>query len=296
MENPQSNIVPEAVSELLARAKDGDVSVMPALVECCMSQSHPPDMSAAVRCALRNSLHNPDCMCLLGLMHLFGNGMEKNEQRAVTYLRKAANDGQPYAALMLARLKREARGGLKKNPVRELELLQQACSHGAEVGVAEQAALILAALTEQADARHPESCFRCAEVCRKAFCVPQALERAAHYYLLAAEAGHARAQYELGRCYAEGRGVPQDIRKGVECLLDAAAHGHEKALSELERTVARLLESAQTGEAEVMEVCGRILNTEDDADGARAVCLRCLRDAAERGSEMAQLILRNAGC
>lgn len=197
MKNSLPDSLPEAVSELLSRAKAGDVSAMPGLVECCMSLSHPPDMSDAVLCALRNSLHNPDCMCLLALMHLFGNGMEKNERRAVTFLRKAANEGQAYAPLMLARLKRESRGGLKKNPVRELALLQQACSHGAEVGVAEQAALILAALQKEADAKHPESCFQYAEVCRKGFFVQQSVERAAHYYLLAAKAGHYRAQQML---------------------------------------------------------------------------------------------------
>lgn len=190
-----------------------------------MSQSHPPDMSDAVRCALRHCLHNPDCMCLLALMHLFGNGMEKNERRAVTYLRKAANEGQAYAPLMLARLKRETRGGLKKNPVRELALLQQACSGGAVVGVAEQAALIIPALQEVADAKHPDACFQYAEVCRKAFYVPQSLEQAAHYYLLAARAGHLKAQYELGRCYAEGLGVPKNAAEAERWNRCAAERG-----------------------------------------------------------------------
>lgn len=226
MENPPSDIVPEAVSALLARAKAGDVSAIPGLVECCMSQSHPPDMSDAVLCALRNSLHNPDCMCLLALLHLFGNGLEKNERKAVTYLRRAAGSGQPHAALMLARLKREARCGLKPNPVRELELLHLAYTGGVrEAGIEEAALRILSALREQADAKQPDACFRYAEVCQQAFFVPQDFKRAAQYYLLAAEGGHVWAQYELGRCYAEGRGVPKNAAEAERRNRLAAEQG-----------------------------------------------------------------------
>lgn len=192
-----------------------------------MSQSHPPDMSDAVLCALRGSLRHPECMCLLALMHLFGNGLEKNEGKAVTYLRRAADSGQPHAALMLARLKREARCGLKPNPVRELELLKLAYTGGvrAEAGIEESALLILTALREQADAKQPEACFRYAEVCRKAFFVPQDFKRAAQYYLLAAEGGHVRAQYELGQCYAEGRGVPKNAAEAERRNRLAAKQG-----------------------------------------------------------------------
>lgn len=41
--------------------------------------------------------------------------------------------------------------------------------------------------------------------------------------------GHAGAQYNLGQCYAEGRGVPQDIREAARWLRCAADQNHAAA-------------------------------------------------------------------
>ncbi len=46
---------------------------------------------------------------------------------------------------------------------------------------------------------------------------------------IAAEKGHKKAQYHLGRCYDKGEGVAEDNAKAFYWYLKAAAQGHAKA-------------------------------------------------------------------
>jgi len=52
-------------------------------------------------------------------------------------------------------------------------------------------------------------------------------------YRQGAEAGDAVAQFELGRCYAEGLGVQQDPKLSVMWFLKAAEQGHAVAQKQL---------------------------------------------------------------
>ena len=45
----------------------------------------------------------------------------------------------------------------------------------------------------------------------------------------AAEKGHKKAQYRLGRCYDKGNGVPENDKKAFYWYSKAAAQGHAKA-------------------------------------------------------------------
>ncbi len=54
-------------------------------------------------------------------------------------------------------------------------------------------------------------------------------KEAVYYYLLAANAGHAKAQLSLGACYRYGYGVNKDLQKAREWLSKAAAQGHQNA-------------------------------------------------------------------
>ena len=58
--------------------------------------------------------------------------------------------------------------------------------------------------------------------------VPHAAEAVA-WYRRAAEQGDARAQYNLGGMYREGRGVPQDAAGAVAWYRRAAEQGHARA-------------------------------------------------------------------
>ena len=55
-------------------------------------------------------------------------------------------------------------------------------------------------------------------------------EEAVHWYRLAAEQGHTRAQLNLGAMYATGEGVPQDLVFAYMWSDFSAAQGNESAL------------------------------------------------------------------
>lgn len=62
---------------------------------------------------------------------------------------------------------------------------------------------------------------------------PGGLERAAVWFLSAAEAGEAKAQHEYGLALANGDGVEIDRREGAAWLEKAAAQGHKEATDDL---------------------------------------------------------------
>ena len=49
------------------------------------------------------------------------------------------------------------------------------------------------------------------------------------WYLKAAAQDYAKAQYEVGKCYKNGEGVEKDRRKAVEWFAKAARHDHAEA-------------------------------------------------------------------
>lgn len=59
------------------------------------------------------------------------------------------------------------------------------------------------------------------------------LAEAARLLRLAADRGHAEAQYNLGNAYANGEGVPVDYAETARWLSAAAEQGHEKAKANL---------------------------------------------------------------
>lgn len=57
---------------------------------------------------------------------------------------------------------------------------------------------------------------------------------ATEYFIQAANAGHADAQYWLGACYRYGYGVSKDFQKAREWFGKAAAQGHGTARQALD--------------------------------------------------------------
>jgi TPR repeat protein len=58
-------------------------------------------------------------------------------------------------------------------------------------------------------------------------------DRIIDQYMLAAKAGDAESQFEMGTMYQYGRGVPQDFVRAVELYCHAAEQGHIGAQSNL---------------------------------------------------------------
>ena len=72
------------------------------------------------------------------------------------------------------------------------------------------------------------------------------LEAAARWFRLAAEAGIAAAQYELGVALVNGDGVAMDRREGVDWLQKAAIQGKAEAIADLESESGVLLRSSMS--------------------------------------------------
>ena len=54
-------------------------------------------------------------------------------------------------------------------------------------------------------------------------------EKAIPYLKKAAEMGHKKAQFKLGRCYDKGEGVPEDNIKAFQWYFKSAQQGYDKA-------------------------------------------------------------------
>ena len=59
--------------------------------------------------------------------------------------------------------------------------------------------------------------------------MPAPTKEAVKWYRLAAEQGHANAQFSLGVMYDNGKGVPQDYKEAVKWLRLAASQGYANA-------------------------------------------------------------------
>ncbi|MDP7667987.1 MAG: tetratricopeptide repeat protein [Rhodospirillales bacterium] len=79
--------------------------------------------------------------------------------------------------------------------------------------------------------------------------VPQDYAEAAKWYRMAAEQGHAGAQFVLGSMYANGQGVPQDYVAAHMWFDLSAARGDEKALA-VRDTVAGHMTPSEIAEAQ----------------------------------------------
>ena len=57
--------------------------------------------------------------------------------------------------------------------------------------------------------------------------------KAAYWYRLAADQGHAEAQYDLARLYADGQGVPKDETQAFKLVEMSAKQGYAPAATRL---------------------------------------------------------------
>ena len=84
-----------------------------------------------------------------------------------------------------------------------------------------------------ANAGHADAQFKLGECYWCATGVSQSDEAAAHWYRESAEQGHAEAQYKLGMCYLEGRGVTKDEAEATEWFHKSAEQGCARAIGQL---------------------------------------------------------------
>lgn len=142
---------------------------------------------------------DPAAQLNLGLAYLLGRGVSADENEAVAWFRKAADQGFAPAQSSLAQYYGSFVDGERRDLKRALEWFRKAADQGfAPAEYAMCTSYLGNDLTVKDDVLALKWC------------------------QLAGEQGHTRAQHELGQIYGEGRGVPVDKVKALSWLQRAA--------------------------------------------------------------------------
>ncbi len=162
-------------------------------------------------------------MTLLGELYANGDGVPKNEQKALAWFSLAADRGDKQAIFALAMARFAGRGGTQD--------------------MAEAAAL----LEKAAKLGHVAAAYNLALLYLEGQQVRQDVARAAELLRVAADAGSPEGQYALATLYKEGNGVPKDPAAAAKLLAAAARTGNVAA--EVEYAIA-LFNGTGTGKDE----------------------------------------------
>jgi TPR repeat protein len=201
-------------------------------------------------------------------MYARGEGLTKDNRQAITWLNKAAEQGDTEAQYQLAQMCEQGLGGTIDRPQAEYWYEKAAASHDV------RAQLRLGQLFE---AERPQ----------------EALE----LYRQAAGQGSSEANFALGRIYAEGEVVDQDFDKALDFLLRAAAQGEVNALPLLAQLVDRealhmtsewYQRAAEEGHEQAQYVIGNRLATGQGVPQNAPEALFWYMLAAEKGLPEAQ--------
>lgn len=197
-------------------------------------------------------------MCELGICYFTGKGVAKDKAEAMKWFSKAAEQGNAHAQYCLGimadsmnesvkwYIKAADQGhraaqyelgycyfngiGIDKDIDKGLEWIKKAANQGnkdAKDWLDYSVAVNrFREAAEQADASAQYNLGECYAYGRG---VDRNHIEAVKWFRKAAEQGHGAAQYKLGCCYLEGDGVEKDIDKGFEWLEKAANNGNEDA-------------------------------------------------------------------
>ena len=149
---------------------------------------------------------NAEAQFSLGWNYANGNGVPKDEVKAVMWFRKAAEQGSASAQNNLGVAYDEGKG-LPKDSAKAVEWYRKAAEQG---NISAQANLGL--MYDEGRG------------------VPKNFMEATKWFRKAAEQGSASAQNNLGAAYDNGRGVPKDEIEGLAWFNIAAAAGDSKAI------------------------------------------------------------------
>jgi len=154
-----------------------------------------------------------------------GKGVRRDDQSAVKWFRKAAEQGHAEAQVRLGGMYYYS-GGVPRDYQEALKWFRKA----AEQGLA-------------------QAQFSSGSMYYKGEGVPQDYQQAAKWYRRAAEQGLARAQYNLGSSYNFGEGVPNDYVLAIKWYNLSAAQG-DKGAAEARDKLAKKMNTSQIQEAQ----------------------------------------------
>ena len=201
----------------------------------------------------------------LGLLYHCGFGVPEDVRKAAEWYRKAAEQGDPDALPALAQMYQDGSGvpkdaceaalwyrkAAEKGDAKAQRNLGWLYQHGEGVPkdagmaarwyrkAAEQgnawAVAGLTSLRGQAEQGHAKAQYQLGSLYKDGKGVLYDFEEAALWFFRAAAQGHAKAQYQLGRRYEFGNGVPRDVCEAALWYRKAAENGDAEAQRELGR-------------------------------------------------------------
>lgn len=113
---------------------------------------------------------------------------------------------------------------------------------------------------------------------------------AVEWYRKAANQGYAKAQYELGKCYKNGEGVEKDRKKAFELFMQAAQQEHGEAQLAVGKAYLKG-KGVAADQAQAKKWLKRAVSNEKDG---KDILAELKQDAAD-GDEDAKAILRLIG-
>jgi TPR repeat protein len=152
---------------------------------------------------------NAHLMYVMGRLYASGNGVPRDEERAVSWYRRSADAGDASAMTALAVALLDGRGA----PIDNQEGLRK---------------LKIAAANNNIEAM-----YRLARLLEQGKIVDRDPVEAARLFKQAAEAGHVPSMFEIGRMYYSGIGVPIDLGSAVAWYKKAADRGNAAAMVNL---------------------------------------------------------------
>ncbi len=221
----------------------------------------------------------PSAELLYGLSLLEGRyGLQVDVPQGILWLRRAAEQGNSFAALTLGN--RYAQGnGVDKDPAQAVTWWRKA-----------------------AQADNGEAQYHLGKAYLEGNGVSQDDVKAVHWLKQSANQGNAEAQYLLGKMYHEGYSVVQDQTLARDWLSRAAAAGHDEAVNLLalvntivksttmvsQESYEALSDKAEHGDPHAQYELGlRYENGALDVNKDPAKALRWLTKAAENGNLLA---------
>ena len=162
-----------------------------------------------------------------------GTGVEKNEENAVVWYKKAAEQCDAEAQCALGECYYQARG-VEKDDKEARRWYEAAATQGNATAQYMTGRLYMelsyneAAVkwyTKAAEQECPEAQYELGKCYETGDGVDEDKAKAVELYRKAAEQGYAEAQYKLGKCYYCGDGVEMDYEEAVKWLRKAAEQG-----------------------------------------------------------------------
>lgn len=170
----------------------------------------------------------------LGFSYAMGDGVSQDDEQAVEWWRKAADQGESEAMWWLGVYL--SRGvGAEKDVWQALQLWQRSHELGCEDATEWLALLGDDVYREEAEGGDPSAQFLMGAFFQNGYGGERNPELAVEWYRKAAEQGEMNAQFELAMCYLRGDGVEQDGEKAKALLVENAARGHVRSAEFLQK-------------------------------------------------------------